>query len=306
MDNVVTNNLTESGQVMPPPVAVDVSGKNFYVDSGAAGDGNGLSWDSAVTTVEGAVALCTADNGDVIHIAEGHAETVSNATTIDLDKAGLTLIGYGKGLARPTFTFDNDAGEFRIDADSVHVENVLLLNDNDNTAAMMNITGNGTDFEIVNCEFREANAAKFADAMLATADGADRGLVKGCKFRANSGAGTVSIMQIDGSDDLEVCDCWMYGNCSTSVIDFLTTASLRMYLHDLTIWTENSADLCVKDTITGCSGIVGPDISMVLQDDAANITEAITAPTCYVIDTGVTVVNAVNEKSLAIDWTPSA
>ena len=60
------------------------------------------------------------------------------------------------------------------------------------------------------------------------------------------------------------------------------------------------------DTITGTTGVIGPNVQMVLQDDASNITEAITGATFYVIDDGVHVVNAANQKSLAIDWTASA
>ena len=79
-----------------------------------------------------------------------------------------------------------------------------------------------------------------------------------------------------------------------------------MRVHDVQVWTEGSEDLAVLDTVTGSTGIMGPNIFMILQDDASNITEAITGATFYVIDHGVHVVNAANQKSLAIDWTASA
>ena len=70
----------------------------WYVDSGASGSANGTSWTNAEVTIEGAVADCTADAGDIILVAPGHSETLgTGADGVDLDKAGITVIGLGVG-----------------------------------------------------------------------------------------------------------------------------------------------------------------------------------------------------------------
>ncbi len=72
--------------------AVDIgqqlgTGSVFYVDSGALGSATGLSWSDAVTTVDAAVNLCTANRGDFILVAQGHSENLSAGDDVDADVA---------------------------------------------------------------------------------------------------------------------------------------------------------------------------------------------------------------------------
>lgn len=67
------------------------------------------------STVDEAIGACTSNAGDVILIAPGHTETVT-ATSIALDVAGVTIIGLGNGLNRPTFTFGAAAATITVSA----------------------------------------------------------------------------------------------------------------------------------------------------------------------------------------------
>jgi hypothetical protein len=60
---------------------------------------------SVYNTIDAAISACTASRGDVIYVAEGHAEDVTD-TSINLDVAGVTIIGLGSGSLKPTLTFD--------------------------------------------------------------------------------------------------------------------------------------------------------------------------------------------------------
>ena len=105
----------EIGRVLAPSAAtkvkgsldlVDGPGNTFFVHSGGSTSGSGLVWNDPVSTLEAAVQFCAANNGDVIYIKPGHAETLSADSAVDIDIAGITVIGLGTGAARPTFTFD--------------------------------------------------------------------------------------------------------------------------------------------------------------------------------------------------------
>jgi len=99
------------------------TGSIFYVDSNVSNEGDGTSWSNATDTLDEAVGLCTADNGDVIYIAQGHSETIGTGTdVVDIDVAGVTVIGCGTGKARPLFDYtDYDTGSFAIGADDVTI-----------------------------------------------------------------------------------------------------------------------------------------------------------------------------------------
>ena len=81
------------------------TGNIWFVDSGAASGGNGLSPEGAVLTIDAAINLATAANGDIIVVMEGHAETIAGAAGVAQDVAGLTIVGLGRGRNRPVITF---------------------------------------------------------------------------------------------------------------------------------------------------------------------------------------------------------
>ena len=104
------------------------AGSQFFVDSGATGasDSNdGLSWESALATLDAAIAKCTANSGDVIWVAPGHAESyTTTGTKLTVDVAGVTIIGLGTGASRPTFTFGHTGATWAISAASAYVSNL--------------------------------------------------------------------------------------------------------------------------------------------------------------------------------------
>src|ERR1700752_1159278 len=69
------------------------TGNIFFVSSAAGSGGTGLSPESAVTTIDAAINLCTASNGDIIFVMPGHAESLAAATSINADVVGITIWG---------------------------------------------------------------------------------------------------------------------------------------------------------------------------------------------------------------------
>lgn len=128
-------------------------GNVYYVDS-ATGSNNdsGTEPVSAKATLEAAINLCTANNGDVIFMLPNHAETISSATALNFDVAGITIIGLGNGFNRPTITFGTAATTtIPVTAADISVENCIF------TANFADIVSTFTlaaakDFHLHNCD----------------------------------------------------------------------------------------------------------------------------------------------------------
>lgn len=104
------------------------AGKTIFVSSGSgAADNTGTEPGKAVTTIALALDKCTANAGDVIVLLPGHAETVSAASGLAIDVAGVQIIGIGTGSLRPTITLDTaNTATIAISAANVTVKNIIV------------------------------------------------------------------------------------------------------------------------------------------------------------------------------------
>jgi len=278
-------------------------GDIWFVDAGSGTDGAGYGEDpdSPCKTLEYVITnKATASQGDVIYCMPGHTEALGADSAVDVDKAGLTIVGLGYGANRPTFTATATAGDFKLAAASGRIENLLFLSGIDATTGMLEISG--TDCQVINCEFRDS-VDQATDCIL-TVNGSDRLLIDGCKFNMATAGGANTAIALDGSDDTIIRNCWLYGEFALGAIQCRTTASARIHIHDCTIWTQATEDLAIHDFITGSTGFIGPNLSIMLADNAANITTAVTGATFQMIDP-VYIVNLVNEKAMLSNWTAS-
>lgn len=110
------------------------------------------------TSVQLAKAACVASRGDIILVAPGHTETISNATTLTLDKAGVTIIGLGTGSLRPTFTLDTaNTANIPVTAANNKIRNCIFIANFLNIASCF--TNNaGPAFDVSDCEFRDTSS----------------------------------------------------------------------------------------------------------------------------------------------------
>jgi hypothetical protein len=221
-----------------------------------------------------------------------------------VDVVNQHIIGLGWGGCRPTFTATAIAGDFKLAASCGILENVLFLGGVDATTGILEVSS--ADWQILNCEYRD-NVGQATDALI-TVDGADRLLIDGWKHIGAAAGGANSAIAIDGSDDLIIRNFNLYGNFAVGAIDFRTTASNRVQIYGgdyhSKIWTVNNADIAIVDTITASTGFIGPNIDIMLQQNAANITEACTGATFqYVLP--INVCNLAGEATMVIDITPS-
>lgn len=275
----------------------------FWVDSNNGSNGNKGTFRRPFATIDYAIGRCTASLGDVIMVKAGHVETVTAAAGIALDVAGVTVQGLGNRRNRPKVNFTTAVGaSMKVTAANVSVDNIWFTGGIDALTNPIHV--DAADFVLSNWVYTDVTG-QATDCVLTTAN-ADRMELYNFEYDGATAAGTNAGIAIVGGDGIKIHDFVMDGNFAVGGIDVRTTATT-----DLKVWnvpsfrTRNSADIFLVDTITASTGTIGPNLNLRLQDNAANITEAITGATFVVFDP-VYVVNAANEKGLLINWTASA
>jgi hypothetical protein len=214
--------LSVNGAPIVPGAGVLVPytvGTTFFVDSVTGSAGNdGKSPTKALATIAAAIALCTANKGDVIILLPTHAESLSGAAAIALNVAGVSIIGLGRGSNRPTLTFHTTDATFAISAANCLIRNIRVTSDVDEMVKMFHITAayvtldkvdhfetasaqtiqfilttNAADFlEVRNCYHYQVNAAAAAQAWIQLV-GIDGGIIEDCTFRLTLSNNAASV-----------------------------------------------------------------------------------------------------------------
>lgn len=284
------------------PILSMYPGKVWWVHSVTGGDGNpGTTPEQPFKTLDYAVCRCTAGNGDIIVCMPGHVETVVAAGGLALDVADICIVGLGAGSSRPTINFTTSVNaDMNVDAANISMYNILFLGGIDALVAPIDV--NAADFTLTNCEYRDVTG-QATDVILGDAN-ADRLWIENYYHNGAAAAGANSAIALNGSDNPVIKNFKIVGNFAVGAIDVRTAPVVDADISNGYIWTKNSADLCIIDTITTSTGKIGPNLLLMLTDNAANITEAITGATWHMFD-DIFVCNLVNEKAMLINKTAS-
>jgi hypothetical protein len=199
-------------------------GNVFFVQSthSNAGDsaGHGQTPDAPFSTIDYAVGQCTAGQGDLVLVLPGHVEVVTAAGGLDLDVAGIRIVGLGEGDLRPRVNFTTaDTADCDVDADDITVEGLVFRCSIDGQDIMLDV--NADDFTLRNCRFEEGSSAQpdvVIDIDGGGANACDRVHIERCQFFFPSAGPTHCIKVTNAHDDLEVTDCHFHADCSTAVI----------------------------------------------------------------------------------------
>ena len=190
------------------------TGRNWYVDSGVANEGDGSSWARAFDTVDEAINASSADGGggrgDWIHVAQNSDESGIAAGLFDADIADMTIKGYGNQASAPTFTFAHANTTVVAGAANVTFINLRFLAGITEVVVGVSVEAAATGFTMIGCVFPEpetstfefniavqlttaSNDATFINCVAYSADatGADHWL--------NGGAGAVNRLTLIGN-----------------------------------------------------------------------------------------------------------
>ena len=197
------------------PVLNAYGGNVFWVHSAAALVGNQGTFVRPCTTIDAAVSLCTASRGDIIVCKPGHAESIANATTFQLDKAGIAVVGLGTGALRPTFSFTNTAGSVEVDSASCLLQNLRFVADV--SAVVVGINVDANDCGIVGCEFDFVDTG---DDFLIYVDcgDVDGTFIEGSRFIAEIADGSNEAIRMDNCDRTRIVGNYIYGDFALAAI----------------------------------------------------------------------------------------
>ena len=278
-------------------------GSTWYVDSNVAsgGDSSGTTWADAVTTIEAAVNLAAAD--DRILVAESHLETVTAAAGLDIDVAGLTLIGLGKGNRRPQINFTTVVGaDMDIGAAGITMINFRFTGGLDALTGPVDI--NAADCSLIDCITEDVTGQ--ATDFIALDANADRCSLIRHTHRGSTSAGADTCITAVGCDRLVVEDLVADGDFAVGIVEMVTTActlfkvyggaSRPSHLH-----TRNSNDIILDDVVTGSTGDVGPGLFCMLADNAAGTLAEMTVAATGQFFEPIEMVNLAGEASIASD-----
>lgn len=248
-----------AAEVLKYAVSVQHGGNVYYVDSGntSAVDATdaGLTPAYPFATLDYAVGRCTANNGDVIHVMPGHTETLIADSAVDVDVAGVTIIGHGRGSNRPTFTFTTAVtADFKLAAANVSIENLLFVAGIDALTGPIEVSG--ADCLVKNCEFRDDDTNNYETTdVLTVITGGTRCKIDGFKFNHKGGSGGTQAQScINIAADVanvEVCNCFIATDGQNGGVE--VAAAPMVYIHHNHIHCTHADDECitVAGTTTG-------------------------------------------------------
>lgn len=198
------------------------TGNIYYVDSAVGNTTNaGTRPEWARSTIDSAVALCTANNGDVIAVIQNHGENLSTADGADIDVAGVAVIGLGDGTAAPELTYTATAGEFVIGAANVTLYNLRFVAGISAITMGISVEAAGDNATIVGCRFPEPATAtfEFLDA-IDLASGADGFEIYNCVYRHVSTTGPAHFIEAGNgvNKDMRIVGNDIAGEFSVSAI----------------------------------------------------------------------------------------
>jgi len=205
------------------PITQTNPGKIFWVNNSGvlmddavdgvdqAGSRNG-TFQRPFRTLDFAIGQCTAGRGDIIVIMPGYTQTITLATEILLDVAGVAIVGLGIGSLRPTITFGAAAASIPITAANVTVHNVLHVANFADVASYYTVTGTATpkDFTLYRNEFRDTSS--ILNALKIVTDNATVNALDGFSFTKNkvhslgTTAATTAISLLAAANHMDLSD----------------------------------------------------------------------------------------------------
>jgi hypothetical protein len=215
------------------PFAQFHTGEVFWVGNGptlmdgesGASDSNRGSFFQPFSTLDYAIGRCVANRGDIIYIKPGYAQSITAADAVDVDVAGVTIIGLGRGTKMAKFTYDNSAGEFVIGAANVRIENLWFVPSVTGITLAIDVEAAADSYEIMNNRFGDAETAGTDEFLICVKvnAGADNGKILGNYIDMGT-AGAATGITVATSIGTQIHDNVIKGDFSTANLAFITTA----------------------------------------------------------------------------------
>lgn len=254
--------ISSYGAPVLPSVNDVIAGDVYFVGATA-----GLSWvagsnstgngqkETPFATIDYAIGKCTANNGDVIYVLPGHTENLTTATSINCDVAGVSIIGLGNGTLIPTLSTTAAAGSITIGTTNITLQHLrLTANYATGTTTMITVAAAGDGAIIRGIQFRDTSATSEALIHIQVATTVTDMVIENCNLVTAAGSMTSSIYFVGTSTDCIIRNNYFFTDCSASVIDHLTGASVNLQVFEnkvINVDTGAGLGVSIKSDGTG-------------------------------------------------------
>lgn len=245
------NNLIGAGNLF-------TTGNVFYVDSVRGSNGNiGTDPSLPLASLAQAQLSATASNGDVVIVKPGHAEAVTAAAGIAITKAGVSYVGVGSNLTRPTITFSTaTTATLTISGAQTIIDNFVFLQTFDAIVSPLVISGTGVT--LAGSYFQTATATAQVTQMILTTAAANNLTITNNRFIGTADAGNTAAVTLVGGDNATITDNDFMGAYTTSVggIQSITTLNTNVVIKRNTIVNRTASATKAITLLTGSTGII--------------------------------------------------
>ena len=259
-----------------------VRGKEFYVDSvNGATTNSGSSWDHPLTTLDAAIAKCTANKGDVIHLAPLHAEAeaVALADIATMDVAGVTVIGHGTGSNIPTFSFTADDATFTISAANCRLSGVKIVSGVADLAVGLTLGALADGAVIDNCIFQDgAVDEEIVISISVTADCDNIRIIDNVFSTVAAGGCQDAILLAGGSDNSIISGNVIYGTYSGAAMTASAAASINLTIIDNVFGNIDTPAVALN---AGTTGILANNQHAATQATIGSVLTGTDATWCF-------------------------
>lgn len=211
------SNILGAGNLFTP-------GRVIYVDSVTGSDGNpGTDLSFPKASLSGAQTAARANKGDIVVVLPSHTETLTAALT--LSKAGISYIGLGRGMNRPTITVNGAVDGISVTAANVTIANFIFpAPETDDQTADINVAGAGC--HILSTYHIGSQTAKNKTDIITIASGANDLVVDGV-YAYNTVVDCVSWLSLEAAVARPIItNCVVQGQFSTGALMDEATATL--------------------------------------------------------------------------------
>lgn len=229
---------------------------------------------SVYNTIDAAVSACTASRGDVIYVTEGYSEAVT-ATSLNVDVAGVTIIGLGTGSNKATLTFAATDSAVNVSAANCRFQHLRVQAAvGDVVTAFLHATA-AQNTQYIDIEFYATSTFNFINCYtLGAANISD-----GCRWERNylrtADTGQLALcITAAAQNDLKFYDNYVVH--AAAAAGLLTAGAANLLGLDMrrnfvqTAQSDGSVGVLVITTSTASSGNI-VDNDMKTADAAANV-----------------------------------
>ena len=268
------NGITSFGVPVLPGNPL-TTGSVFWVDSGDGVDSpNYGSYEKPFATIDYAIGKCTASNDDIVYVKPGHAETVSSATGLVMDVAGVSVVGLGRGSLMPTITLDTAAAAtISITAADTMFAGIKLYSDYTGGVTAGITLGAAADGCIIDgVVFTEGAATKEYLIGIKITAACNDVIIRNCRYIGTASGSTTSVISALGaSNNLIIENNYINSDCSAACIKLDAAASTDIQvLNNRVINIDTGAGLGIA-AHNSCTGMMAGNFVTNLKDTVVGL-----------------------------------